>query len=294
MPHTLLVADDSVTVQRVVALTFAGEDVTVVAAGDGDQAIATLDQSPPDIVLVDVGLPKRNGYEIADYVRHQPHLAHIPVLLLSGVFEPIDHVRAEEVGCAGVLAKPFEPQALIGRVRELLSGGPREGSPRSLPRTAEPHLESFDLGVDTHALEAKVGSAVTEPDAAGLDQYFDDLSTAFATIGRRQPVAEPAPQPGNRTEHEAEPEPGVVPRALPPLADVFSALLEAERQVPETASAWPSSETVANEELVSMIVRRVEARIADRALRDAVADRVSAIAERLVREEIARIKASIT
>src|SRR5206468_5499117 len=120
VPHTLLLADDSVTIQRVIELTFADEDVQVIAVSDGDQAIARLDANPPDIVLADIGMPGRNGYEVAQYMHESPKLAHIPVVLLTGAFEPVDQERAAAAGCDGVLAKPFEPQLVIGRVKELL------------------------------------------------------------------------------------------------------------------------------------------------------------------------------
>jgi len=95
MPHTLLLADDSLTIQRVIELTFADEDVQVVAASDGDQAIAIIDRSAPDIVLADVGMPGRNGYEVARYIKQTPRLAHIPVILLTGAFEPIDQAQPQ-------------------------------------------------------------------------------------------------------------------------------------------------------------------------------------------------------
>ena len=79
MTHRLLLADDSVTIQRVIELTFADEDVKVVAVSDGDQAIARLNAEPPDIVLADIGMPGKTGYEVAAYVKRTPRLAHIPV-----------------------------------------------------------------------------------------------------------------------------------------------------------------------------------------------------------------------
>src|SRR5258708_9331551 len=100
--HTLLLADDSVTIQRVIELTFADEDVQVVAVGDGDQAIERLEASPPDIVLADIGMPGRNGYEVAQYVKQSPRLAHIPVVLLTGAFEPVEQARASAEGLHGV------------------------------------------------------------------------------------------------------------------------------------------------------------------------------------------------
>ena len=122
MPHKLLLADDSVTIQRVIELTFADEDVQVVAVGDGKKAIASIQADRPDIVLADVGMPERDGYEVAAFIKGTAELAHIPVLLLTGAFEPIDETRARAVGCDGVLVKPFEPQMVISRVKDLLAG----------------------------------------------------------------------------------------------------------------------------------------------------------------------------
>ena len=120
MAHTLLLADDNLTIQRVIELTFADEDISVVAVSDGDKAIASLDRKPPDIVLADIGMPGRSGYDIARHMKRTPALAHIPVLLLTGAFEPIDASMVADIGCDGVLTKPFEPQQVIRRVKELL------------------------------------------------------------------------------------------------------------------------------------------------------------------------------
>ena len=120
MSRTLLLADDSVTIQRVIELTFADEDIRVIAVGDGQQAIDRIVANPPDVVLVDSGMPERDGYEVAAFIKKDPALAHIPVVLLTGAFEPVDEDRAREVGCDAVLVKPFEPQVVVNRVRELL------------------------------------------------------------------------------------------------------------------------------------------------------------------------------
>ena len=99
MPKTLLLADDSVTLQRVIELTFADEDIRVIAVSDGDQAIARLNADPPDIVLADVGMPGKSGYEVSSYIKRSPQLAHIPVLLLSGALDPVDQRKATEARC---------------------------------------------------------------------------------------------------------------------------------------------------------------------------------------------------
>src|SRR5215211_3730150 len=121
MPPKLLLADDSLTVQRVIELTFADENVQVLAVGDGRQAIERIVADRPDIVLADVAMPERNGYEVASFIKSDPRFANIPVLLLTAAFEPIDEARARAIGCDGVIVKPFEPQMLVDRVRELLA-----------------------------------------------------------------------------------------------------------------------------------------------------------------------------
>ena len=127
MQPKLLLADDSVTIQRVIELTFADEDVKVVAVGDGKQAIERVQTDRPDIVLADVGHAGTRRLRSRGVHQGDPALAHIPVLLLTGAFEPIDEARARAVGCDGVLVKPFEPQMVISRVRDLLAGK-RDGS----------------------------------------------------------------------------------------------------------------------------------------------------------------------
>jgi CheY-like chemotaxis protein len=179
VPHKLLLADDSVTIQRVIELTFADEDVQVIAVSDGDQAIARLDADPPDIVLADVGMPGRDGYEVAAYVKQSPRLNHIPVVLLTGAFEPVDQARATSVGCDGVLAKPFEPQLVIGRVKELLA---RHGRPpASLDTNLAPPVaavEPWTPPLADSALHPPVETAKSARD----DTYFDRLDAAFANL----------------------------------------------------------------------------------------------------------------
>src|SRR5581483_1028221 len=178
VPHTLLLADDSVTIQRVIELTFADEDVAVVAVSDGDQAIARLESQPPDIVLADVGMPGKNGYEVAQYIKRTPRLSHIPVVLLTGAFEPVDQARAADAGCDGVLAKPFEPQLVIGRVKELL-GRPRPGGTAAVagaepapkpPQAAAPASEPPQPMPIHPPLRPEAPAAV--PDAQELANYF--------------------------------------------------------------------------------------------------------------------------
>ena len=129
--RTLLLADDNVTVQRVIALTFAREPVRVVTASDGHQAMDRVVVDRPDIVLAGTTLPQVNGYDLARFVKSKAESRNVPVLLLSGAFETIDEAQLKSSGANGVIEKPVEPLAVISRVKELL-GITSEGD--ALPR----------------------------------------------------------------------------------------------------------------------------------------------------------------
>jgi CheY-like chemotaxis protein len=292
VPHTLLLADDSVTIQRVIELTFADEDVRVVAVSDGDQAIARLEQQPPDIVLADVGMPGKNGYEVARYIKSHPRFAHIPVLLLTGAFEPIDQAKAADVGCDGVLAKPFEPQLVISRVKELLAGAGRvfQASAPSAPGGARP-----DGALRTPDQPASARVAGGDPAVApgSLVDYFDELDAAFARLPGARADA-PAALEEFLPERRSAPAPLPSGPALPALAEAFAALLAAEQNpsAPSGTAPWPPPLAI-TDELVERVAHRVLEQLSDRVVRETVADLVSTIAERLVRDEIERIKGSI-
>ena len=190
MPQTLLLADDSVTIQRVIELTFADEAITVVAVSDGDRAIERIEAAPPDIVLVDIGMPGRTGYEVAQHIKQSPRLQHIPVLLLTGAFEPVDQAKATAAGCDGVLAKPFEPQLVIARVKELLGRGreaPAPAAPADITSPA-PSLPTGQPGPSGDIWAGPQAEADTHPppsasQSARLDDYFDQLDAAFQELG---------------------------------------------------------------------------------------------------------------
>ena len=193
MPHKLLLADDSVTIQRVIELTFADEDVQVIAVGNGQAAIESVQRDRPDIVLADVGMPERNGYEVAAFIKGDPALAHIPVVLLTGAFEPVDEGRARAVGCNGVLVKPFEPQIVISRVKDLLAGRQPSGMWSAGPVAQGPVRQA------PAAFNSRPPAAGSAADP--LEAYFDHLDAAF----------NPGPAAGG--------EPAPTSSTIPPLRD---------------------------------------------------------------------------
>jgi CheY-like chemotaxis protein len=119
----LLLADDSITIQKIVDLTFADEGVTVLTVNNGREAIEALSEFAPDIVLADVFMPQMSGYEVCEHIKQNDQLKHIPVMLLVGSFEPFDEAEARRVGADDTLTKPFQSiRNLIEKVGELVSG----------------------------------------------------------------------------------------------------------------------------------------------------------------------------
>jgi CheY-like chemotaxis protein len=120
MPKQLLVADDSLTIRKVIGMVFAVEDVSITYVDNGIDAVARARELKPDCVLADVLMPGKSGYEVCEALKADPATASIRVLLLAGNFEPFDEARARAVRADDFIVKPFESQALIDKVRALV------------------------------------------------------------------------------------------------------------------------------------------------------------------------------
>jgi DNA-binding response OmpR family regulator len=298
VPHQLLLADHSVTIQRIIRLTFADEDIDVMTVSDGNLAVATIDGSPPDIVLADIGLPGRNGYDVARHLRDTPRLAHIPVVLLTDVFSQIDEARAKAVGCDRILSKPFDPQVVVSCVRELLA------RPKKIAVAVPP---SFDVAEPT---TFDAGSS------ADIDAYFDRLDLSFAGLPASLP--EPAAQldaPSIEIVEDPEPEFGSPDSVSSGAALSYASERAAfdrpfgtaapEPSAPEShdgsrAGGSPLSQAVdaaavpiISDEQVDEIATRVLDRLLARLSVGTVPDIVTAVAQRLVTAEIDRIKSRL-
>lgn len=190
MKHTILLADDSVTIQKVVELTFLDEDVRVVSVGNGSDALARLDEVNPDLVLADVHMPGATGYEVCAAARRSH--PGLPVLLLVGTFEMFDAEKSASVGAAGHLKKPFDSQDLLRRVRELLAAGRSAGAvappPAPEPAAWEPEP---DFAPPAVAFETAFEPAF-EPVALAAER-FEPAGEAVADAF--EPVAESEPAP---------------------------------------------------------------------------------------------------
>ena len=143
----LLLADDSVTIQKVINLTFADEGIEVMTVGDGDTAMERFQEFRPDIVLADVNMPGLNGYRICESLRQREESAGIPVILLVGSFESFDENEARRVGANDWMTKPFQSiRQLVTKVTDLLDqpASANEDNHAETPAEAEAASASYE------------------------------------------------------------------------------------------------------------------------------------------------------
>lgn len=137
MTKTILLADDSVTIQKVIELTFMDQDCEVVAVSTGDEAVDRLAEMQPDLVIADVHMPGANGYEVAR--QSKDRYPGVPVLLLVGTFEPFDEGEMAASGADSHLKKPFDSHELMQLVDRLLqSAAASAPSPASAAQPSAP------------------------------------------------------------------------------------------------------------------------------------------------------------
>ena len=122
MAKKILLADDSLTIQKVVELTFSDSEYELVCVSNGQRALDRIAAGEmPDLILADVVMPEKNGYEVCEAIKANPATARVPVVLLSGTFEPFDRDRADRLGCDAIVSKPFDSQQLLRQVEALLA-----------------------------------------------------------------------------------------------------------------------------------------------------------------------------
>ncbi|WP_136526598.1 response regulator [Geomonas ferrireducens] len=201
MGNRLLLADDSITIQKVVAIIFANEEFELTVVDNGTAALEKAREIKPDVMLVDALMPGKTGYEVCAEIRRDPVLGAVPVILLIGAFEPLDEEKSRQCGADATISKPFESQQLIDRVKEMLElGKTRKTAP---PAAAQPapaaeeiwgDLSSFDaMAQMAPAAAAPAAAPVATPAAAPADEDLWEGVTATAEPAWELPaVEEPA------------------------------------------------------------------------------------------------------
>jgi twitching motility two-component system response regulator PilH len=140
---TVYFIDDSATMREVIKIAFRRESINVITCADAASALAQFELHPPDVVITDVIMPDQDGYSVCSQIKQDPQFAKTPVILMSGVVNKSVADRAVAVQADELVRKPFQPQELIGRVRNLLNASKPSSAEQSEPLPAPSGLDSL-------------------------------------------------------------------------------------------------------------------------------------------------------
>ena len=186
MARLILLADDSPTIQRRAQGILQGEGFEVETVSNGVAAIKKLPKMHPVLVLADVSMPGKDGYEVCDYVKTSADLHHVPVLLVASDLEPYDELRGAQVGADGIIMKPFPPHDLIAMVAKFAPLGEASASLPALPET---------LVTSSPVAPPEVSPMGSEPEGA-TGRHEPDLAAPSAGMAFPEPPEMPATPPG--------------------------------------------------------------------------------------------------
>ncbi|MDQ5844843.1 MAG: response regulator [Acidobacteriota bacterium] len=239
----LLLADDSITIQKVVELTFSDEGVNVVCVNNGREAVDLVEEFVPDVVLADVFMPQLNGYEVCEYIKQNEKLKHIPVMLLVGSFEPFDEAEARRVGADDTLTKPFQSiRRLLEKVGVLVAARP----PQEQIPTAELPRPDDDRDAEPETLSEaaiEISTADTKPLPPELDRALDEPTTA-KKANERKMETKVAETQSRRQDDDALLDLGEFQSAGATDADEFVLDIDLD-DIPEYLPVKPSSKATA-------------------------------------------------
>lgn len=184
MSINILLADDSITIQKVIGIIFGGEEYSLTVVDNGKAAVDKAIETVPDILLIDALMPGMSGYEVCERIRSIPALAAKPILLLTGSFEPFDEAKAKSCGADDFIAKPFESQQIIAKITELCE----RAAARTIEAAAEP--PTIAPVPDTPFMEP-------EPPPLPIQEPVTRPNDIWAAFTPEEPAAETVFQPLN-------------------------------------------------------------------------------------------------
>ncbi len=180
MSNKILLADDSITIQKVVELILAEEEFEIRSANNGEEALAIMSSFMPDVVLADIEMPRMNGYQLCEKIKQESSTSNIPVILLTGAFEPIDEELAKRVNADDYIVKPFESQELIGKINAALTGiAVAEGEAEEVSEAEALGLEvtPVEQGEEDLWAEEEISESLSLPEdevaAAGTEELIE-------------------------------------------------------------------------------------------------------------------------
>ena len=237
MSPRILVADDSVTIQKVVELTFSKEDFQIVRALNGVEAIAKAKENRPDLILLDVFMPEKNGLEVCESLRRDPQFKEVPIILLVAAFEAFDQERGLRAGANDFVTKPFESKQLIAKVKQHL-----------FTRTAKLAPEKIEAKMETPPVEPpKIEPPRMEPPPAPRVEKPPLVIPLEVAVPIPPSAGQTVPTPRSAAQAAAE---LTAPEMLPPSPEKGILPAAEWHEAPEAGMAPPIGEEKVKEEIV--------------------------------------------
>lgn len=324
MGARILVADDSVTIQKVIELTFSKEDFQIIPARTGEEAIRKAKEVRPDLMLIDTLMPDKSGYEICRVLKADPLLKNVPVIFLPGTFEAFDRNEAFKAGAEDFVTKPFESQILLGKVKQLLfsRSTPKVKGPLQVRESAKEEVSREEL---FHLLEMPEGAVQEEATPSlppepfetslqdlsfeGLD--LEELETPEVEVVQEvteeaeppeelfafEPLEPPSPPWGPPVEEaklppptlELTPEPVSLPVEPPPEAKVAPPTPPAAHVVETPRLLAPTAQELDLREAAQVATGRIAEEVSQQ-VADATRDRADYLSRELVEKLVDRIE----
>ena len=262
MSIKILLDDDSITIQKVAGIIFGSEEYSLTVVDNGKAAVEKARELNPDILLIDALMPGMSGYEVCEAVRATPSISTKPILLLTGSFEPFDETKAKSCGADDFLAKQFESQQIVSKVKELIE----RGSSRSIVSVAA---------------EQSPFTPPPVPDTAKKPVVADDIWGTFTASAEPAPAAPPAAK-------ESQVEKSIGSQWIPVEEETFA--FEEESPLEQTAPAVVPVTTAAPAALTEEQLREALAATSKDVIERIVWEVVPDMAEALIKEAIRKIK----
>jgi CheY-like chemotaxis protein len=220
---TVYFIDDSATMREVIKIAFRRENMNVVACHSGEAALSQMDQVSPDVVISDVIMPEKDGYEVCQHIKSDPRFSGTPVVLMSGVVNRAVAEKAFAVKADELIRKPFQPQDLITRVKHLLS--PKSSQPVSAasvpaPAAAAALSSIFATPITGIPMQSRTASVATIPPSSSRPAAarFAPITVQAPSVGA--PAARPLPRPIESTTRPPIELPPAAPQVLPAAQNV--------------------------------------------------------------------------
>ena len=205
MAKRILLADSSPVVRRDVEVALRGTGIEIFTAERGDRALELMRELRPDLLLADINLPGKNGYELCSLVRNQPSFESIPVVLLTGVYEDFDSERAANAGATSVISKPFRAEFFADRMRSLIaapapSSAAAEAQGSKAVQASEVEEDwDFSFDADTDLLHPRSRAGLSEQESSDGLKESDGWGLADLNLDA---IEEPHRPSGEEEEQE--------------------------------------------------------------------------------------------